>query len=73
MNFIRIKEHRNNLDYEERLENIKIKNENEIDISWIDTNLVNIANVNELYGELFRVEEHLHELYLLESEIIVQF
>lgn len=72
-NFLRQKEGRGSLNFEERFENVIMIPDNEINIEWIDESLVDISSNHSMYSFLFNIEKDLAKIYIEELELIIQF
>ncbi len=73
-NKMRILEGRTTLSIEERFEDVEfIENVTFDDISWMNTNLVDMSSELSLYSYLFELESDIAKTYIFELELIVMF
>ena len=70
-NFMRNKEGRDELNMEEKSEGVGFINKDDIDIEWVDENVVNLSNKNSCYSYLFDIEKELNRIYREELELII--
>lgn len=55
-NYLRIKEGRNRLNLDDMIEEVVLINKDEIDIEWIDENMVDLSSFNSCYSYLYDIE-----------------
>ena len=68
---MRIKEGRDYLSLEEKMEGIQLIEKDDIDIEWIDEAEVNLSSQVSCYSYLFTIEQQLNRIYKLELELII--
>ena len=73
-NKMRILENRTSLSLEERFEDVEfLQNVTDNDLSWLNTNLVDMSQPLSQYSYLFDIEQDITKTYRLELELIVMF
>jgi len=73
-NKMRILENRTTLSLEERFEDVEfLQNVTDNDLSWLNTNLVDMSQPLSQYSYLFDIEQDITKTYRLELELIVMF
>ena len=72
-NFLRKREGRSTLNFEERFEQVVLLDDKDIDIEWIDESLVDLSSNHSMYSYLFQIEKELSKVYIEELELVIQF
>jgi len=71
---MRILENRTSLSIEERFEEVEfLQNVTDAELSWLNTNLVDMSQTLSQYSYLFDLEQDITKTYRLELELIIMF